>query len=72
MEAAVSDAMKKEFLRLNPDMELPEVYYKMTADGSAICPVFEDGTLVGVVDKENLSEFVMVREALQGRDVATT
>jgi Zn-dependent protease len=61
----VSNVMREDYLTLNPDMPLQEVYQKLMANGCSVAPVLDDGQLIGIVDKENIDELIMVDEALK-------
>ena len=62
----VTNIARKDFLPLNPEMELQDIYFKMMTNGELISPIFEKGELVGVLDRENISELILIREALKG------
>ena len=60
----VSKAMSKEYVTLNPDMALQDVYHQMTAKKCSVSPVLENGKFIGVVDKTNIDELLMVKSAV--------
>ena len=64
-EAPVSNAMQKNFMTLQPEMELQEVYHKMMSNGSTFSPVYEGKILAGVLDRENISELLMIKSAIK-------
>jgi len=64
----VSEVMSKDFMILHPEMPLKEVYVKMLTKGCSVGPVLEDGKLIGVVDKTNIDELLMVESALRNDD----
>ena len=57
--------MRKDYLTLRPDMPLQEVYQKLMASGCTVAPVLDKGKLIGIVDRENINELIMVKEALK-------
>lgn len=61
----VEGVMRKDFVTLHPDMNLQNVYQKIVMSGCSVAPVFEHNVLVGIVDKENMDEILMVKEALR-------
>lgn len=63
-EAPLSNSMIREFIILHPDMDLPEIFQKLMTDGSSVAPVMEDGKLVGIVDRDNINELILVQEAM--------
>ena len=64
-DAPVSDVMRKDFINLQPDMELQEVYHRMMTNGCSVGPVYEGSRLIGIVDRENINELVLVNKALK-------
>ena len=63
--ASVSKVMRQDFINLHPDMELQEVYHQMLTNGCTVGPVYEGNRLVGIVDRENINELVLVNKALE-------
>jgi Zn-dependent protease/predicted transcriptional regulator len=61
--AAIGRIAHKNFFPLRPDMPLEEAYARMTQANAAICPVFENGQLLGVLNMENITEVVMLANA---------
>jgi len=64
----VSSVMRTDFLTLRPYMPLQEVYQKLMMNKCTVAPVLENGQFVGIVDRENINELLMVKEALYGSD----
>lgn len=62
-EAAIGRIANKQFFTLTPDMPLQDAYEKMTQNNSPICPVIENGQLIGVLNMENITEVVMLANA---------
>jgi CBS domain-containing protein len=60
-EAYVAGAMSRDFMSLSPAMDLSEAFPKLSGRQAAL--VMEDGSLAGLLTAENLSEFVLLREA---------
>lgn len=69
-EASVSQIIRTDYLTLTPEMPLTEVYQKILAGSCNVAPVLQDGSLVGMVDKENINELIMVNQALQARNAS--
>lgn len=63
--APVSKVMSQDYIVLEPDMPLREVYHKMMTGASTICPVIENGRFIGIVNKTNIDELLMVDSALR-------
>ena len=63
----VMNIMRTDFTMLSPEMSLQDVYSKMMTKGYKVYPVQENGKLVGMVDKENISELILVQQALSGK-----
>lgn len=64
-KSLVSAAMKKDFIVLRPEMQLKNVYQEMLTKGHSVGPVIENGELIGIVDKTNIDELLMVESALK-------
>lgn len=60
----VFQAMRKDFLTLSPDSVLKDIYSKLMMSDCSVFPVVENGRLAGMVDKENIKELILVRQAL--------
>ncbi len=67
-DVKVRDVMTREFRRVEKNTSLQEIFTYMQKEKIHLLPVFDNGKLAGVIDKENLQEFVMVKLALQGKD----
>lgn len=63
-EALVTEAMQTEFLVLTPDKPLQEIYQQLLTQSISVAPVVQNGELLGIIDKENIYEFIMVKEAV--------
>jgi Zn-dependent protease len=62
-EAYVAGAMDREFTRVSPDAPLSEVMPLVSGPGSAALVIDENGFLKGMLTSENLSEFILLRQA---------
>lgn len=67
--AAVSSAMDTEVVALKPELPLEEFFTKMRQYRDKIFPVMDNGQLLGVLDAENVMEFLMVRQATENAEV---
>jgi len=63
-ETIISEVMRKDFITLQPGMELKDAYQTLMVNPCSMAPVFEDDVLIGVLDQENINELVMVSKAL--------
>jgi len=59
----VRDAMDTDLKSLDAAMPLEEAFHHMQQHGKELMPVFSNGMLVGALDPENVTEFVMVMGA---------
>lgn len=59
----VKDVMDKELISVTIDMPLQKVWQQMQQQRKALALVYSGGTLAGVIDNENLAEFIMIRTA---------
>jgi Zn-dependent protease len=60
-EAFVSAAMNRDFVRLDPEMDLAQALPAL-ADAGHCALVMEGDTLVGLLTPENISEFLLLRK----------
>lgn len=67
-QVRVGEVMNRHIQELNYDMPLEEAYSRFQQNRLAIMPVFRQGVLEGVVDIENIHEFVMVKNAVGESD----
>lgn len=65
--ASVAEIMQKELIWLNPDMPLLEAREIMMRTGTSILPVGNGYQLEGVLNLENVNEFLLVQSALNQR-----
>ncbi len=56
--------LRKNFI-LHPSMNLKDAYIKMSAEGIPICPVQENGKIIGVLNLENIMELLMVEKVVK-------
>jgi predicted transcriptional regulator len=63
--APVSKVMRQDYITMHPDMEVQEVYHQMMTNGCSVGPVYQDSQLIGIVDRENINELVLVNKALE-------
>lgn len=59
----VSNVMQKEFMTLTPEMRLKDIFSKMLRNDSTVYPVQKEGRLLGMVNRENVNELIMVKQA---------
>jgi Zn-dependent protease len=61
-ESPVSKVMRKDFLILHPKMNLQEVYQKIMTHKCSVAPVVHEGNLLGIIDKENIRELILINK----------
>ncbi len=61
----VADVMVKEFTSLKPEMGLHEAFQQLTLNSGTVSPVYENGTFIGIVDRENINELLLISQALK-------
>jgi len=59
----VNGVMDADLHTLHPEMPLEEVFQQMQQHRKELMPVMDGGRLVGALDQENITEFVMVMTA---------
>ncbi len=67
VEAKVADIMRRHFVVLHPKADLAKLYQQVLLLHQGVFPVVDEGRLVGLLTAEDISRFLMVREAQEGR-----
>jgi Zn-dependent protease/CBS domain-containing protein len=62
-DAYVSGAMDREFPRVSPDLPLTEALPLVSGSGACALVLDNEGHLKGMLTSENLSEFILLRQA---------
>ncbi len=65
-ESTVDRVMQRDVPAFGPDTDLQEAFGTMTMKRVSIAPVLHDGRLIGTIDRDNISEFLLVRKATGG------
>lgn len=65
-EARVSAFMNREFFVVGPELTLSDFLQEVSAHGRDVALVMHDGELLGLIDRENVEERLMVERALRG------
>ncbi|QQS40246.1 MAG: site-2 protease family protein [Acidobacteriota bacterium] len=64
-EARVSSYMNRDFFVVGPDLKLADFLQEVVAHDSDVALVMQDGELVGLINRENVEERLMVQRALK-------
>ncbi|MGK7395452.1 MAG: site-2 protease family protein [Candidatus Cyclobacteriaceae bacterium M3_2C_046] len=64
MDLPVSEIMNQQFDSFSIETKLTEVYANIQRVKNAFFPVMDDEKLVGVINRDNLNEFVMIQTSL--------
>lgn len=62
--ATVDQVMRQDYITLPPSMPLQEAYEKLSLSACPVAPVVEGQQLLGLLDKENIHELMMIRQKL--------
>lgn len=62
--ATIDTVMNKNTLRLNSKEPIEEAYQKMLANKNGLATVYDNQQFVGVLDMDNILEFIMIKNAL--------
>jgi Zn-dependent protease/CBS domain-containing protein len=62
-EAYVSSAMERNFSQVSPETPLAEALPKVAGPGACALVIDGEGRLLGMLTSENLSEFILLRQA---------
>lgn len=64
MDIKISNIMDKEYETLQADNKLRDVYNNLFSKKEIFFPVMENGKVAGILDRENLNEFLMIQAQL--------
>ncbi|CAN5907380.1 site-2 protease family protein [soil metagenome] len=64
-DVPVETVMNEEVRVLNPSMPLEHLYQQVNNKNTNLMPVMHHDRLIGVLDSENVLEFIMVKEAVE-------
>ncbi|PRY14873.1 Zn-dependent protease [Pontibacter ummariensis] len=64
METPVAHIMSGEFTAFNVQDKLSEAYTELQKTKAPLYPVLENGKLAGVINTDNINEFIMIKSAL--------
>lgn len=65
--ASIANVMQKDFITLSPEMDLQDVYTTMLTNVYNVYPVKENSRLIGIIDKDNVTELILVQQATHGK-----
>jgi predicted transcriptional regulator len=60
-EMSISEAMDINFNSIDINTELDSIYPSIITKGNNIIPVFESGKLAGIIDGQNVIEFLLIK-----------
>jgi Zn-dependent protease/predicted transcriptional regulator len=63
-EGQVGEVMRRDFTPVEPYDPVDRTLVQLRSDACPVMPVVEDGRLVGLLTSENVSELLMIREAV--------
>ena len=64
MQAPVTEIMTQEVRTFNVQDKLSEAYSELQKARASIYPVLENGHLAGVINSDNINEFILIKSAL--------
>ncbi|WP_299817939.1 site-2 protease family protein [uncultured Pontibacter sp.] len=64
LNIAVSEIMSHDFRTFNVQDKLSEAYTELQKTRAPLLPVLENGRLAGVINTDNINEFIMIKSAL--------
>ena len=67
-KAPVSKVMKLNYITLHPEMPLNEVFQNLMLKNCTVAPVIDNDKFIGIVDRENIYELLLVKEALDAKE----
>ena len=69
-DSYVAAAMDRNFIRLSPDMPLGEALPQVAGPGAFALVMDQEDRLLGILTAENLSEFLLLRQAAEAQQKA--
>jgi Predicted transcriptional regulator, contains C-terminal CBS domains len=63
----ISAFMKRDFLIVSPDVKLFDLLMELTEKGETAAVVVEGDSHVGLIDRQNLQERILIEQALHSR-----
>lgn len=69
VNAEVRDVMQQNLASVPEEMALDKVYDQLSLRKQSIFPVLRDGQVQGIIDSENILEFLMIQETLRHKTV---
>jgi Zn-dependent protease/CBS domain-containing protein len=67
-DAPVSEFMRSEFLVVRPDVRLADFLQTVMEKGQSVALVMDGDQLLGLIDRENIEEKILIQEALKKRE----
>jgi Zn-dependent protease len=67
IEARVADVMRRDFISVSPREMLESAFARLQEGDSHTVPVVENGRLVGLLTTDNVTEILMIQEAMRER-----
>lgn len=64
-DGPVSAFMNRNFLVVNPEMKLADFFQKVLEKGQAVAVVMSGKSLLGLIDRDNVEERLLIQEALK-------
>lgn len=65
-DVSTGEVMDRDFFTVQIEDSIKDVYEKMQKSENRIAPVEQEGQIVGVIDVKNITEFMMVYQAMKG------
>lgn len=66
VDIAVSEAVDRDFLSVDPQMPLDKVYRQLLSGGKSVAVVLDGTKIKGMLSLESVSRYFMIRSALKG------
>ncbi|MFN5182565.1 MAG: site-2 protease family protein [Bacteroidota bacterium] len=60
-EILIEKAMNQNFKTVNIDFKLNEIYPTILSNGKSIIPVYDNGKFMGIIDGQNIAEFLLLK-----------
>src|SRR5207247_11288424 len=67
-DASVSGSMRPTFLVVRPDLRLSDFFQMALEKGQNVAVVMDGDKLIGLIDRENMEEKLLVKQALMNKN----
>ena len=67
VDTPISEIMRRDFISVSPREMLESAFARLQDGDSHVVPVVDNGRLIGVLTTDNITEVLMIEEAMRAR-----